>query len=252
MRQSRVGAAVLLGAAALLLVPAAASAQVRFGGGRFGGGYYGGYSPGMYNYGYAPGFYGNYGYSSYGGGYYPGYSTYGSGYYPGSVWGNYNRGSYYGNGSTYPGYGATDFYSSGSAGMSSYYGPGTMPDAGYSYGARAGAETRDSVRLNVRLPDPNAEVWVEGKRTEQRGTSREFVSPALNPDKSYTYEVRARWTENGKDVERTKTVPVRANGTVTVDFTSSAGNSRVDEIDKDRPAPGSGKKSPDKDRSDKE
>jgi uncharacterized protein (TIGR03000 family) len=139
----------------------------------------------------------------------------------------------------------TDLYYNTPA-MSSYYGSGYSADAGgyYSYGAPARADTRDSAQLNVRLPDPNAEVWVEGKRTQQRGTWREYQSPPLNPDKSYTYEVRARWTENGKDVERTKTVPVRANGVATVDFTSAASNSRVDEIDKGASKPQKGGKAP--------
>jgi uncharacterized protein (TIGR03000 family) len=213
MRQQRVGAVVLLGAAVLLLVPATSSAQVRFGMGRFGG-YYGGY--GGY-YGYSPGT--MYGYSPYGGyyggAYYPSYSTYGSWSYPGS---------------TYPGY-ASSYYSS----PETYYSnrPGTSSDTGsYSYGAPASTTERDAARLNVRLPDANAEVWVEGQRTQQRGTTREYISPPLNPDKNYIYEVRARWTENGQEKERTKTVSVRANGTATVDFTTAT-SSRVDDIDRD-------------------
>ncbi|HEX5271091.1 MAG TPA: hypothetical protein VFW33_11410, partial [Gemmataceae bacterium] len=51
-------------------------------------------------------------------------------------------------------------------------------------------------------------------------------------DRGYTYEVRARWTENGREVERTKTVPVKANGVATVDFAAAAGGSRVDDIDR--------------------
>jgi uncharacterized protein (TIGR03000 family) len=240
MRQSRVGAAALFGAAALLLVPATASAQVSINIGRYGGGYYG-TMPGYY-YGTMPGYYG-----------YSPYSTYGAWQYPGTIWGSYTRGAYtipnyaY----TVPNYAATDFYYNAPAMSSS--GAGSY----YSYGAPAEAETRDSVRLNVRLPDPNAEVWVEGKLTNQRGTLREFVSPPLNPDKSYTYDVRARWTENGKDVERTRTVPVRANGNITVDFTAPANNSRVDEIDKGSKEKGSkdsgsGTRSSDKDRPDKQ
>jgi uncharacterized protein (TIGR03000 family) len=235
MRQRRVGAAVLLGAAALLLVPAAASAQVSINIGRYGGGYYGampgfyyGSMPGYYTYGYSPYSYSTYGYSP--------YSTYGGWSYPSYTWGNYY---------TYPNYATNSYYSSAPP-ATSYYGPG------YSYGTPPAAETRDNALLNVRLPDANAELWVEGKLTQQRGTNREFSSPPLTPGKNYTYEVRARWTENGKQVERTRTVPVRANATATVDFTAPANNSRVDEIDKGRPETLPNTKPPDKNRSDKQ
>jgi len=214
-----VGTVVLLGAAVLLLAPATSSAQVRFG--RFGGysGGYSGYSPGYSMYGYSP--YGS-GYSS--GVYYPGYSP----YYPG--YSNYGAWSY--PNYSYPNYSARDYYSA--PGMSYSNWPAYSSDtSSYSYGAPASTTVRDTAQLNVRLPDPNAEVWVEGKRTEQRGTQREFVSPPLNPDKNYTYEVRARWTENGQERERTKTVAVRANSTATIDFTTAT-NSRVDDIDGDR------------------
>ncbi len=227
MKQRRVGAAVALGAAAFLLVPAVASAQVRFGMGGYRGGY-SGYSPGYYNNGYAPGYYGYApGWNSYS----PGYTTYGGYPYPGYSW----RSGGYVEGYNYPSYGTTDFYYNTPA-TSSYYGSGYAGDVGssYQYGTRSGASVRDAALLNVRVPDANAEVWVEGKLTQQRGTWREYESPALNPDKSYTYEVRARWTENGKTVERTKTVPVKANGVATADFTASANNSRVDDIDRGR------------------
>jgi uncharacterized protein (TIGR03000 family) len=234
--------ALLFGASALLLVPAAASAQYRFGMGGYRGGY-SGYSPGYYNsFGYSPGYYSSYGYSPYGSGYYPGYSTYGGWSNPGYAWGNYNTGGYYGGAYTAPGYAATDFYYN-TPGASSYYGSGYAGDMGssYAYGNRTGAGVRDAALLNVRLPDPNAEVWVDGKQTRQRGTWREYESPPLNPDRNYTYEVRARWTENGRTEEQTRTVPVRANGVATVDFTAPANNSRVDEINAGQRGTGSEK-----------
>ena len=91
--------------------------------------------------------------------------------------------------------------------------------------------------VNVRLPDANAEVWVEGQQTRQRGTWREYISPPLNPDRDYVYDIRARWTENGKEVERTRTVPVQANGVATVDFTAPETKRRVDELDRGRTSP---------------
>lgn len=224
MRQHRVWVAVaLLGVAALLLMPAASSAQMGVGFGRYGayaGTPYYGYSPGYY--GYSPGHYG-YGYSPYGSGglSWPGAYSYTQRYY------------WYGDNWPYRGYNV------GTYNAPPYFPNGSSPsmtsgrDSSYSYGAAPRTEANTAL-VTVRVPDPNAEVWIEGQRTQQRGASREFVSPPLNPDKNYTYEIRARWTENGRDVERTKSVPVRANGTATVDFTASDNRSRTDDIDRGR------------------
>jgi hypothetical protein len=45
-----------------------------------------------------------------------------------------------------------------------------------------------------------------------------YVS-TLAPDQVFHYKVRARWNDNGKTVEQTRTIDVRAGQTTTVDFT---------------------------------
>jgi uncharacterized protein (TIGR03000 family) len=75
----------------------------------------------------------------------------------------------------------------------------------------------NSVTMNVRVP-AGAEIWFEGSKTGQTGTTRTFVSPPLEPGRGFTYEVRARWTDNGKEVDRTRQVHVRAGEKVDVDF----------------------------------
>jgi len=266
MRRHRLWGALALAAAALLLTPAVGSAQISFGRGGFGVGspYYGGtgwggmgWGSGYYGTGYSPyyggspmwnsgyGFPSNYGYNSpaYSGWYgsnSPGYSNwYGTPSYtwgnsPSSAWSNYNGA--WGN---YPATGSTGYYSG--SGAPSYYG-GSYPMAGgsgYAYGNRPRTE-QNAALVNVRLPDPNAEVWIDGKKTQSKGTVREFESPPLDPGKNYTYEVKARWTENGKDREVTKTVPVRANGVATADFTASADRSRIDNFDRSGERGGTG------------
>ncbi len=72
-------------------------------------------------------------------------------------------------------------------------------------------------RLQVLVP-ADAEVWLNGNPTTQRGEQRLFESPALAPGRDYQYEVRARWTEGGRAVDQTRTVVVRANARVGVDF----------------------------------
>jgi uncharacterized protein (TIGR03000 family) len=79
-----------------------------------------------------------------------------------------------------------------------------------------------AAHLVVAVPE-DAEVWLEGAKTQQGGTMRRYVSPPLVPGKEYAYEVRARWTADGHTVERSKTVTVRAGERVDVDFAAEPG-----------------------------
>jgi uncharacterized protein (TIGR03000 family) len=72
--------------------------------------------------------------------------------------------------------------------------------------------------VRVSLPEASARVSFENTPTQQTGAERVFVSPALEPGKSYTYMVRATWQENGQEVTRTKEVQVQAGRTTAVDF----------------------------------
>jgi uncharacterized protein (TIGR03000 family) len=76
--------------------------------------------------------------------------------------------------------------------------------------------------LNVRVPEANAQVWIDGAPTSRQGILRQYVSPPLTPGRKYTYEITARWTENGKEVSQTRQVPIQAGETVNVDFTQPA------------------------------
>jgi uncharacterized protein (TIGR03000 family) len=89
--------------------------------------------------------------------------------------------------------------------------------AGSAYGSPGYAGGR-AASIRVRVP-AGAELWFDGTKTRQSGAERSFRSPPLTPGKTYFYDVKARWTEGGKPVERTRTVDVRAGGRYTVDFT---------------------------------
>jgi len=258
-----------MASALLALAPSTSSAQfgIRLGGGSadigYGRGYSGSYG-GNYGSGYS-GYYGNsypgYG-STYYGNSYPSYGYYGSSYpgYGSTYYGNsYPSYGYYG--STYPSYGYTgSYYPSSSSwnsgysgsfyaspGMSysypsnmSYYGTADTQygsgnysgSTGYPYGSLSG-ETSNRAFLSLRLPVPDAEVWIEGDKTQQMGFMRTYVSPPLDTDKRYSYEIKARWNENGREVTRTKKVPVRPNAAATADFTvADRGDSDRDNTDR--------------------
>jgi uncharacterized protein (TIGR03000 family) len=78
------------------------------------------------------------------------------------------------------------------------------------------APTALPVHIDVRVP-ADAAIWFDGARTKQGGTFRRFVSPPLPVGRSYTYEVRVRWTEE-TPVTQTRRVTVRAGEWVSLTF----------------------------------
>jgi uncharacterized protein (TIGR03000 family) len=223
--------------ACLLMVPEPSFAQRGWGRVGWGGGWGGGWGRGW---GWGPGisigfgspYYGGWGY---GGNYYgssPIYTS--SGYYtepyvyssPGYV---YSSPSY---GSSSPGY----VYSSPSYGSSSlgYVMPGTVTGstgavgtAGYqsfypggTSGAQPGqGQPADNTRTYIRVRVPaDAQVFFDGQPTSQTGTERMFVSPPLATGPNYSYEISARWMQNGQEMKQSRTVRLTPGQTVNVDF----------------------------------
>jgi len=69
------------------------------------------------------------------------------------------------------------------------------------------------------MPKPDAQLWVEGQKMTSTGPSRRFVSPPLQPGR-YSYTLKARWTDDGKEFSQTRTVRVQPGDRITVDFTT--------------------------------
>ncbi len=170
------------------------------------GGYgLGGYGLGGYGLGY-----GGYGYVGTGLGY-GGYGP-GSGVYAPGI-GGYTAG--------YGGYGyAAPYAGNGFAAPAIVTNPPVNPNAGYyppDQPQQAPAND-NTARLTIVVPE-GTELWFNGTKTSVTGTKREFVTPALTPGKDFTYEIKARWTDNGRPVEQTQSVQVQANSYKVVDFT---------------------------------
>jgi uncharacterized protein (TIGR03000 family) len=226
-----------LAAAALLLASGVASAQ-RGGGGHGGGGHGGGGHGG----GHAGGGFshaGGGGYHGYAGGYHHGYP---GGYYhhgyPGSYYHHHHDHDhffgFYGFGlGFYPWFGDDyygyprrfyDYFPEYAVGSyAAYRVPGADHQAYYPQGAEeALAESSftpdpNAVMIGVRVP-PDAEIWVNGDKTQMSGRFREFMSPPLDPNKNYTYDLQAQWTQNGQVVSQERKIAVRAGQHVGVDF----------------------------------
>jgi uncharacterized protein (TIGR03000 family) len=163
------------------------------GGGSFSGGGHGGYGRGYYDhrgFGFYGGFYGfyPYGYGYYDPWFYPGYY---SGYYAEPVYVPVDRTP------------VSDDYRRNFS---------NLADQAQSN------PNDDAVHLRIRLPATDAELWVEGAKTSQTGPERDFDSPSITPGKTFTYELRARWTENGRDIDQTRTIYVHAGDRFLIDF----------------------------------
>jgi uncharacterized protein (TIGR03000 family) len=217
------GGLLLLAGATVLVTPGSSQAQHRGGGGHGGGFHGGGFHGG--------GFHGggiNHGGINHGGGfrhgggfhhgggfrhdgfhhggrlygawpfYYSSYPYYGY-YYPES----YNTYRY---GSSSPAYDSGNYGSNG--GVTSSY-----PDS-YS---PATAQPDTSAHVTVSVP-ADAEIWFDDTHTTVTGAVREYQSPPLAPGSKYTYELRARWNENGHVVTQTQQVEVTAGAHVNVHF----------------------------------
>ena len=83
------------------------------------------------------------------------------------------------------------------------------PDAGVAAAAAV---------LRMRVP-ADAEVWVSDSPTVQKGELRRFITPPLEAGRTNQgYEIRARWRQDGKPLERTQVVRVHPGDRLTVDF----------------------------------
>lgn len=122
----------------------------------------------------------------------------------------------------YPGYPSFPNIS----GLPSY--PIANPDASLSSGNASGdhapppASNPNAAIIDVLAP-PDARLWFEGQETRQQGPRRFFESPPLRLGERYTYRVKVQWTdEDGRSVERTRTIHVRAGAHITLDLRGPA------------------------------
>lgn len=198
---------------AVLVATSTASAQRGRGRGWGGSGYSINLGSGYGNYG---GLYGSPYYSGYG--YRPYYSGYNQPYY------GYSRpmiSTPYYSTPTYYSYSApTTYYS-----QPLYSSNDTVVEQG-----TAAASTEQSNYYNPTLTTsvPNgvimilvpadAQLWFGSTATSVMGSSRAFQLPPLESGRDYTYTIRAKWMENGRERDQTKEVTFRGGQSITVDM----------------------------------
>lgn len=220
------GGMLLLAGATVLVTPGLSQAQHgggghggggfgggRVGGGSFGGGRVGGGNFGGYRGGISRG--GNY----YGGYRYGGYRSYNPFYRSYSpFYGSYGDYPYYGSyGYSYPYDYSTYADSSYGYVAPSYVGDGTSaaPVAGTYQAINPPSDTSAHITVNV---PADARLWFDDAPTTSTGPVRKFDSPPLTSGTPYSYEVRATWNENGREVTQTQQVAGTAGAQASVSF----------------------------------
>lgn len=71
--------------------------------------------------------------------------------------------------------------------------------------------------ITVRVP-ANAELMLEGQKTTATGMVRQFTSPPLERGSIYSYDIHAKWMENGREVHRTMTMSFQPGQEVNANF----------------------------------
>lgn len=156
-------------------------------------------------------------YAGYYGGYYP---FFGLGFFPGYYGGYGSLASlaalspgYYGD---YGAYDAAYFNPS----LAASPGPALPADqAAAPPPAELPAEMPSGQELVLRVHVlPSATVWVNGGLTTTTGEFREFISTGLQPGRTYTYTVRAKWSDGQLSFDQTRRVKVQGGEVRSVDF----------------------------------
>lgn len=95
-----------------------------------------------------------------------------------------------------------------------------VPDKPPSGGGSDQKKSAASMTLTLKVPHPEAEVYVDGVKTAQTGIERTFISPDLEPGKDFRYELTVRWLDQGVKREQTKIVLGSSGQIIPLDFTA--------------------------------
>lgn len=86
--------------------------------------------------------------------------------------------------------------------------------------------TGTRARLIIQVPR-GAQLLIEGTATKRVNDEiRTFDSPPLDPNESYSYTLKAIWSEGGKEVANQKSVSVKAGQTIRVDLRLEAASAK--------------------------
>lgn len=79
-------------------------------------------------------------------------------------------------------------------------------------------EDPTAAMLVITVPE-KAELWVDSKKSDQKGGNRFIYTPPLKPGRAYGYKLKAVWEENGEEIIRERDVIFLIGETVNVQLT---------------------------------
>ncbi|MCZ2342797.1 MAG: TIGR03000 domain-containing protein [Bacteroidales bacterium] len=83
-------------------------------------------------------------------------------------------------------------------------------------------------KLVIKVPEPDSELYIEGRPTKTTGVNREFETPNLEAGKTYEYDFKVSWRPNNYTVlTRTRSVQFQAGDSITVDLTKDVGTEKA-------------------------
>jgi uncharacterized protein (TIGR03000 family) len=88
----------------------------------------------------------------------------------------------------------------------------------------------DTAWITLELPDEDAEVWLNGVKQTIKGPVRKYITPPLEKDKIYNYEIKVQWP-----LEKGRKLGAKINYSTTISFKAG------DEISHTVPEDGDGK-----------
>lgn len=75
------------------------------------------------------------------------------------------------------------------------------------------------------LVPANAEIYFQGAKANLMGTQRRFITPALNPEKEYSYQIKVVWTTpSGEQKEKEMELTINAGSQRLIDLLNQTGN----------------------------
>ena len=83
---------------------------------------------------------------------------------------------------------------------------------------RPAPSAANRARIALRVPHPDAEVWVAGVKMKSSGFERTFETPALEPGASVEYEFIVRWIDRGESRAESRSVTLKPGDSLEVDF----------------------------------
>lgn len=80
----------------------------------------------------------------------------------------------------------------------------------------------NQAKIQVVLPDPEAQVFFDGSKTSSLGRVRLYDPPTVSPGQTLTYKISVTWNQGGTPVSDVRVVNVVGGRVTVVDFTQPA------------------------------